>query len=258
MPVVTTFADPQRKRCGTCNSSVTDNFKFECNRLLSFQCWSSNCRVRPFVLAFFGFFCISPRETQCFACHQRVSDWKPGDDPFRRHVHISPKCSFLLRPRENNVPLKLEDRSSILKKLNDSSGGISEKFKLEKNRLLSFGNFSVYNPKNFSVWYGLAADGFFGTNSDTVECFACHGQVSLNLQIKAVEIHDLLFKHCPLPSATPCGNRPIAFSQLKKLKQYFKQSRSFGEMEILRNDEYRCNLVVMTEREFFCNGEEKH
>ncbi|KAJ8026689.1 Baculoviral IAP repeat-containing protein 7-B [Holothuria leucospilota] len=258
MPIQTSLADPQRSECGRCESSVTDFFKFECNRLLSFQCWSSDCPVRPFVLAFFGFFCISPRETQCFACRKRVSDWKPGDDPFRRHVHMSPKCPFLLHPQKKNVPLKLEDRGSILKKLNDSRGGISDIFKLEKNRLLSFGNSTVYDPKDFPVWYGLGADGFFGVNHNTVECFACHGQVSLNLQFKAVEVHDMMFKHCPLPSATPCGNIPIVCRDLEKLKQYFKQSRSFGEIEILRNDEYRCNLVVMTEREFFCNGEEKH
>lgn len=71
--------------------------------------WPSNSPVDVNSLADAGFLLrksrLRPDQVECVFCGINLADWKLGDDPFREHSRVNPRCDFLMGYNVHNVPL---------------------------------------------------------------------------------------------------------------------------------------------------------
>lgn len=94
-------------------SSVSELSSEMTNRLSTFECsWETRFNQDVKILAEAGFYYTGIADrVKCFCCGCTVEGWTKYDDPWQRHVIISPKCDFL---RKNNIQLEVVVAPSIL------------------------------------------------------------------------------------------------------------------------------------------------
>lgn len=143
--------------------------KSEKNRLNSFRTpyFDTRCPVAPEKLAEVGFCNATVDKVVCAFCKKFVLDWKPGDDPARKHYRESPKCPFVMGRDVENVPLDpkssspfgfLKPRRPMMAKLDD--------------RLSTFNEWPTRGPNP----HALASAGlYYLGKEDAVRCYWCAG-----------------------------------------------------------------------------------
>lgn len=138
--------------------------KSEKNRLNSFLKPHTLC---PEALAEVGFCNTTEDEVVCAFCKKVVRDWKPGDDPARKHYRESPKCPFVIGRNVENVPLNPKSSSpfGFLKPRRPKMADAND-------RLSTFDKW----PKTMPPPHVLAAAGFYYLGKeDAVRCYWCAG-----------------------------------------------------------------------------------
>ncbi|XP_012525108.1 death-associated inhibitor of apoptosis 1 [Monomorium pharaonis] len=92
------------------------DYRFEIARLNSFVDWPKHS-VDPKKLAAAGFFYTKRGDVvKCFACLIDMAEWEEGDDPMKDHQRWSGNCPFVRGTSCGNVPIGLENSSSIPKR----------------------------------------------------------------------------------------------------------------------------------------------
>lgn len=75
----------------------------------TFNGWSDQIPIDPLVLAEAGFYLSKNRreidQVVCFSCGIRIARWQEGDDPFKEHQRINPRCDFIMGYNVGNIPL---------------------------------------------------------------------------------------------------------------------------------------------------------
>lgn len=153
--------------------------KSERNRLDSFRTphFDIYCPVVPEKLAEAGFCNVSTAEEAgkldivCAFCQKMVRDWKPGDDPARKHYRESPKCPFVMGHRdEENVPLDDTQDKSLFGFLKPRRPFMAEL----DDRLSTFTEWPMGQPSS----HALATAGlYYLGKGDAVRCYWCAGSL---------------------------------------------------------------------------------
>jgi len=88
-------------------------YKYEKNRLDTFQQWPANAKVEAWKLAKAGLlYTGQDEEVRCFACSCVLSHWQYGDQVMTRHRLASPECPFV-RNESDNVPFLAPTSASL-------------------------------------------------------------------------------------------------------------------------------------------------
>ena len=189
--------------------TLHDGLDKEEDRLNTFKRWPGFANVRPEPLAKAGFHYRGIRdEVECFACHVKYRQWRPGQNPLEVHRAKSPACPFLAGalqskssgfavPEEKSPVRAAGQRAPTINfpeaafaqeripsgsratGATGSSGSHhttplrSDFYAIEKNRL------DTFRDRSWPSWCpvhaeDLARSGFVYTgNQDSVQCFRC-------------------------------------------------------------------------------------
>ena len=84
-----------------------DKYKYEFNRLKTFNLWPQSAPISPASLARAGFYNSGDNQSViCFECGGRVIEWSPEDSPLTKHRQHFPNCKFVIGSSDN---IKLVD-----------------------------------------------------------------------------------------------------------------------------------------------------
>jgi len=83
---------------------MSDKFHREDQRLMTFDAWPLTWMDKN-LLALTGLF-YTGRENivQCYFCDVKICNWHKHDQPFFKHLALSPNCPLLTRHTTNNIP----------------------------------------------------------------------------------------------------------------------------------------------------------
>ncbi|KAJ8026829.1 E3 ubiquitin-protein ligase XIAP [Holothuria leucospilota] len=195
-------------------SELNSHFKSEFNRLLSYRNWPIQSCVYPSDLAASGFYCIagSSGVVECFACGGRISGWREGDHPHRRHRQMFPQCPFVRNEETGNINITSDEKEKLLVSLSEMNKTLEsnhqpqQTFSIpsstvrrqrsvdgsqesEDDRFFRYAKYQQYYKESrrlesFSAWplyhcqrpASLAEAGFYSTQKgDETKCFYCGG-----------------------------------------------------------------------------------
>ncbi|XP_015178414.1 PREDICTED: death-associated inhibitor of apoptosis 2-like isoform X2 [Polistes dominula] len=192
------------------NKVDNQDYRFETNRLQTFEDWPVNF-MDPKDLAAAGFYYLhSEDKVRCFECKIEVYNWEEGDVPMKDHKLHSPRCRFVRNIPCGNVPIGVDPDTVPLPtpRENDVCGlyeiggqPSNQTYSTELSRLLlpsdaKLRSLGVHKPKqpiyhkyanlelriaSFDTWpkpmissKKLAEAGFFYTGEeDQTMCFHC-------------------------------------------------------------------------------------
>ncbi|KAJ8027422.1 Baculoviral IAP repeat-containing protein 3 [Holothuria leucospilota] len=243
------------------------HMNIESNRVASFKApfWHKDFPVSIYRLANAGLYSTGRGdEVECFSCFGKISNWKNGDSPKRRHKKMYPNCRFvngldtrnisnvkyvpnekyetrIIRPAINSkadhAGYLRDESTNSMKMLKDRQSKLTEAtaFRLEKIRLTTFKLWPLSSPVDP---YELSASGFYVINDFTVQCFACFGKISFSsweVGDRPMNKHKVMFPSCPFVRGLETGNRPITGEEKKAVLEYeIHQSPASNEVQKMR------------------------
>ena len=110
----------------------TSDYKFEKNRLLTFQTWPKSDIVSPELLARDGFiYTLLGDRVKCVFCGGMLRAWEKNDNPAEEHERHYSTCQFICGHDVGNIPLTVEPRRKKISQkptlyLSTNSGAINK------------------------------------------------------------------------------------------------------------------------------------
>lgn len=122
---------------------MSNNYKFEINRLRSFQTtkWRNNS-VSPSELAKAGFYFTGDIDrVRCFECSTEICRWEDGDIPMSEHQRWGGRCRFVRRLPCGNVPIGVNPESIPSYDGGDEYGILYQENAIPDTSIMNTGNF---------------------------------------------------------------------------------------------------------------------
>ncbi|XP_053378484.1 death-associated inhibitor of apoptosis 1-like [Mercenaria mercenaria] len=133
---------------------------------------------KPFIIriAEAGFYyACNGDEVVCYCCGRRKSHWNVNDNPMDVHRQMNPKCSFLVRNSEVNVPIKPTGETSrdTAIKPADETNRDSPKYPEYATKTVRVDSFNTCDCTDISPASLAEAGLFYAGFSDCTRCFYC-------------------------------------------------------------------------------------
>jgi len=203
-------------------------WRFERNRLDTFQAWPANAKVEGWKMAKAGLrYTGQEEQVTCTWCACVLGDWQYGDQVMARHRLASPDCVFV-KDQSDNVPVLSGEEEADEAPPTSSppsprlpTTSTRERLSPEGPTELDFRSSEAERLASFNLWTvpfispaDLARAGFYSLhNLDSCKCAFCHNCVGDWVEgDRPMEEHTALFPLCPFVQGLEVGNIPLSHS----------------------------------------------